>query len=214
MLRVKNEGKIKFYTDDGVELAPNSSSDEEFLKSVQNVDFRVQQKFLFDPAKDYALRSELKPSSLTQDERSLENELSQDSASGLWYPSRWVYEYQKGTLVEREENFLEVISINQPIDPKRFTLADIESLIPLGTPVIWKLDSPPPAKGMFLWDGKKVVGLSDYQVGNNRADAPWSRRLFLICVNTAGISAIVAIACFRAWRKQRCMATDVPGELS
>ena len=205
MLRVKNKGVIKFYGEDGVQLAPNPSSDDDFLKSMQDADFRNQRKFLFDPTKDYALRYEENPSSLLNDKRSIQNDLSQDAVSGLWYPSHWVFErYAQGEIVEREENFLEVISINQPIPPKNFDLSSVKELIP-GTTVRWMVDSPPPAEGKLVWDGKKVVGISDYNFAIATAGSWSSRRLFMICVNTAGISAIIAIICLRAWRRQQRM---------
>jgi hypothetical protein len=48
-----------------------------------------------------------------------------------------------------------------------------------------------------------VVGIGDYNIGQAIDARSSSRRLFVILVNTAGISAIIAIACFRAWRQQQ-----------
>jgi hypothetical protein len=72
-----------------------------------------------------------------------------------------------------------------------------------GMPVRWQMDSPPPAEGKLVWDGKKVVGLSEYKFGIATGNRNASRRMFLILVNVAEISAMIAIQCLRIWRKQR-----------
>ena len=134
----------------------------------------------------------------------LSNEIQQDKRTGIWYPNKWKFVKKSGGYDLIEEYELEMISINQPIPPKNFDLPSAKELIP-GTNVRWEMDSPPPAEGKLVWDGKKVVGLSEYNFGVATAGSWSSRRLFMICVNTAGISAILAIACYRAWRRQQRM---------
>ena len=138
--------------------------------------------------------------------------MKQDKSSGVWYPSYWVYEqyrYDPFTgnehLEVREENTLEVISINKPIDPKRFTLESLGDLLKPGTPVEWKLDSPPPGKGKLEWDGKKIFAHGEF--GENWAmygtdpDRTRKRWIIIVCVNGALISAIFAIYYyFRCYR--------------
>jgi hypothetical protein len=106
--------------------------------------------------------------------------------------------------LEHEECDLEVISLNTSLPSSLFSCRNIPELIP-GTTVRWEMDSPPPAEGKLVWDGKKVVGISDYKFGIITADRQSSRRWFIIFVNAAGISAIIAIICFRVWRRQQRM---------
>ena len=143
---------------------------------------------------------------MMSDEVTLTNEVTQDPKSKIWYPSHWEYEFRDHTgLLEREECDLEVISLNESLPSTVFSCSNIPELIP-GTTVRWMMDSSPPVEGKLVWDGKKVVGISDYNFGIITADPVSSRRWFMIFVNTAGISAILAIICFRAWRRQHRMA--------
>jgi len=129
------------------------------------------------------------------------NEIRLDQKTGIWYPCKWKFVRKSGGYDLVEDYELEMISINQPIAAKNFDMSSVKELIP-GTNVRWEMDSPPPADGKLLWDGKKVVGLSDYNISLAMAGNWSSRRMFMICVNAAGISTIITIACFRAWRRQ------------
>ena len=177
------------------------------IKLQLDVDIEVKSRFAF--WFDLECGSTIRKISSSIDQTSLtielSNEIQQDKRTGIWYPCKWKFVEKSGGYDLIEDYELEMVSINQPIAPKFFDLSSVKELIP-GTNVRWELDSPPPAKGKLVWDGKKVVGISDYNIGLATARNWSSRRLFMICVNTAGISAIIAIACFRAWRRQHPMS--------
>ena len=157
--------------------------------------------FWFDLSKDHIVRKAF--FQLGSTEYLLNNEVSQEPVSKIWFPSHWKYEQRvDDQLLEHEECDLEVISLNEPIPSSMFSCRNIPELIP-GTTVRWMMDAPPPAEGKLVWDGRKVVGIGEYKFGLVMADRSSSRRFFLFFVNTAGISAIIAIVCFRAWRRQR-----------
>lgn len=180
-------------------------SDEEIIDQIRKIDTRSQKEIIIDPAKNFALRSK-KGLDKSFMQHNLENDLSQDKSTGLWYPSHWVYEsYMNGKLVEREENTLEVISLNKRIDPKRFSLEGVEELKP-GTPVVWKLDTPPPGKGKLEWDGKKIFAHGEFGenlvMQNVDPAQPRKRMIFIVSVNVVVIAGIVVFQYYRAWRRR------------
>ena len=139
-------------------------------------------------------------------DETLEVDVVRDAQSGVWYPSHWRYERNDDNQPRmKEEGIVKNAVFNQPLPDHLFEIKNI-SCIPPGTKILWTAKLiPPPYEGPLVWDGKKVVGLSEYNFGVARAGSWSSRRLFMICVNTAGISAIIAIICFRAWRRQQRM---------
>lgn len=172
-------------------------TESEIKEYLKKRDARSVVEVYLDPGKKYAVRRMVRFDSVIKVRSVLENEMKQDPESGVWYPSHWVYEqYRYDQLQVREENTMEVISINKKIDPKRFTLESVEGLKP-GTPVIWKLDTPPPGKGKLEWDGKKIFAHGEH--GENlvfRGIDPKRqrmKRIFFICGNLAIISGSLGL---------------------
>jgi hypothetical protein len=156
-----------------------------------------------DPEKNGAIRKMADYDTFSRSRKVLEKELKQDKSTGLWYPSHWIFEkYHNDQLILREENTLEVISLNKPIDSKRFTLQSVEGLKP-GTPVTWKLDTPPPGKGKLEWDGKKIFAHGEFgeNLISHELDAIKARKrwTFIVCFNITAIAAIIA---FQLWRRK------------
>jgi len=135
----------------------------------------------------------------------LENDLKLDESSGVWYPVSWTFEeYSNDQLRVFEENTMEVISINKPIDPKRFTLESLGDILKPGTPVEWKLDTPPPGKGKLEWDGKKIFAHGEFAGRLMLDDAQARKKLILfLCVNGAFITAIFATRYLCLYLKHR-----------
>ncbi len=197
------QGEIRFVDEAGNPVQLSQQEIDDFLKKA--VVHRMDE-IVLDPSKNYAIRRMASEDSSIKSRMILENEMKQDAASSCWYPSHWVFEeYHDGKLVLREENDLKVISINKPIDPKRFTLESVEGLKP-GTPVIWKLDTPPPGKGKLEWDGKQIFAHGEF--GENYAmqgvDLSQRRRRWLLIAagNVAIVSGYLSYHFFRVWRRR------------
>lgn len=75
----------------------------------------------------------------------------------VWYPSDVSYRRTiNGTEATTEALRIDLKSVNTPIDAGVFSLAGIEA-IPKTRPVNWLLDTPPPGKGLLLWNGEEIV---------------------------------------------------------
>jgi hypothetical protein len=183
------------------------SQEEAYHEIQKKLAVQMLDEIWLDPAKNYAIRRMVSKDSFIKTHLILENDLQLDESSGVWYPASWTFEeYQNDQLRVREENTLEVISINKPIDPKRFTLESLGDLLKPGTPVEWKLDTPPPGKGKLEWDGKKIFAHGEF--GENFAlygtepDRARKRWIMIVCVNVAVIAALFAIYYYLRWRNQ------------
>ncbi|GHT27464.1 hypothetical protein FACS18942_06840 [Planctomycetales bacterium] len=135
-------------------------------------------------------------------ERELTNKLSQETKSGIWYPSSWVCSVScAGKLERREEGIIEYKSINQPIPAERFSLENIAELRP-NCPVEWNLDSPPPGKGKLICDGKKIVGLG---FDNDSYEAAKRKHhiAFIVLANVLIISTLIFVQFLRVWNRRR-----------
>ncbi|MDR1959830.1 MAG: hypothetical protein LBQ54_12435 [Planctomycetaceae bacterium] len=123
--------------------------------------FNVSKRNIWvDPDKDYVVRHIENSYKMTTQTftisslSTLHNEVVQDEKTGIWYPSKWVYEsYDGDKLREHEECTLKAVSINEPIDEKIFTLESLKDLEP-GTFVHWKCKSDPPGTIPLIWNGK------------------------------------------------------------
>jgi hypothetical protein len=68
---------------------------------------------------------------------------------GFWYPVHYVYEYMRDNQSDQKEVAdIEVLSLNEPIDPEIFQLKGMQ--IPVGTPVSTD-------QGILIWNGKELV---------------------------------------------------------
>jgi hypothetical protein len=177
--------------------AEKKISEEAFKKSRE-----FQMSYYFDPQKNYIIRKVELKFILSGWGDVLNNEVKQDLQSKIWYPSHWVYESKEMDNVYKEEYDLEMTDINKPVSNSYFDMSSLKKL-EVGTTVRWNMDSPPPAEGRLVWDGKKVVGISEYKFGIATGGRETSRHMFIILVNIAGISAIIAIQCLRVWRRRR-----------
>lgn len=128
----------------------------------------------------------------------IEVEVAQNEKSSLWFPSKWNF-YKKSVdgVETSNKGEIRVTSLNQPIDPARFTMQDIE-LIPAGADVIWALETeklPPEWKLPLIWDGKNVInkGVYSEEIINERKSESSNRRLLIISVNVILISSFAII---------------------
>jgi hypothetical protein len=114
---------------------------------------------------DYeAERTDIKKTKILSKEKTLvEIDVKQHQPDGIWFPSHWkLITHNENGLRAEHEVTVDVISLNEPIDPELFSLSNI-SLLRKGTPVSWLLSSAPPAKtGRLIWDGKNVVPVGEY----------------------------------------------------
>ncbi|MDR0703502.1 MAG: outer membrane lipoprotein-sorting protein [Planctomycetaceae bacterium] len=99
--------------------------------------------------------------------------------SGIWYPYYSKFErYENNELTISEEMDIDVISINEPIDDKYFSLASLN--IPPGTMVA----DPELGRGNYVWDGKEVVSEDFYRYGSGiPQQSPRSRYFVLLAIN-------------------------------
>lgn len=154
--------------------------------------------FWFDPQRNWTVRKAVQENNIGWRE-TLTNTIKQDSESGVWYPSHWIFERtRKGQSYVREEGILEAISINKPFAKDYFTLGDIDELEP-GTDVRWSLKAEPPASGRLFWSGKDIVGEGDYRLIQSASKNGQSARRFLMIalVNIALISALIGTHLYR-----------------
>ncbi len=210
VIRKMSEGPVSFrgnvtvVDESGQTKRLTQQETSEFLKKKPALN-RVQEEIVLDPSKNHAIRRIVREHSIVKIRQILENDLKRDPDSGCWYPAHWVFEeYRDGKLAVREENDLEVISINKRIPKSRFTLESVEMLKP-GTRVTWKLDTPPPGKGKLEWDGKEVFAHGEF--GENLitrevdAERAGKRRIAIICLNIALIAAIIASILYQKNRR-------------
>ncbi len=178
---------------------------QEIDNLLKKTSIHTMHEIILDPSKNDAIRRMVSEDSFIKSRMVLENDMKQDETSGVWYPSHWTFEeYRDGKLVLREENNLEVISINKSINAKRFTLESVEGLKP-GTPVIWKLDTLPPGKGKLEWDGKNFFAHGEFGEHKAMQDIdPIQRKrrwLFIASINVAIISGILSYHYYKSWRR-------------
>lgn len=191
--------------DQGRSISLTESEVKEFMRK-KNA--RLVVEIYLDPNKNYAIRRMVQHNSLIARRDIVENELKKDMSSDVWYPVHWTYEqYHHDRLKVREENTLEVVSINQKIDPKRFTLESLGDILKPGTPVEWKLDTPPPGKGKLEWDGEKIFAHGEfgenwalYGTAPNQARRRW---IIVVSVNIAVISLIFVLHYLRKYLRDR-----------
>jgi hypothetical protein len=99
--------------------------------------------------------------------------------TGIWYPFYSKLErYENNELTLSEEMDIEVISINEPIDDKYFSVASLN--VPPGTMVA----DPELGSGNYVWDGKEVVSENFYRYGSGIVPpSSRSRYLMLLAIN-------------------------------
>jgi hypothetical protein len=84
----------------------------------------------------------------------VETEVAPVGADGVWFPTVCTYTRLLGGELEyRQVAKIEVKSLNQPIDPRVFTLAGMD--LPSPIPVITQKSTP--EKPVAMWDGTKLV---------------------------------------------------------
>lgn len=153
-------------------LAGNLASPEIDYRSAERVTFKgedavlirgVYVKYGFHrrcwiaPAKGYSLlRLETSEGPEVTPEQpiggSVETELAQDAASGVWFPKRVrMQSFDKGELHSEETIEVKVAEFNRPLDPAAFSLKGM-GLTP-GTPVIDTLAAATP----LFWSGEAVT---------------------------------------------------------
>jgi hypothetical protein len=160
----------------------------------------TKRTFWISPNQDYLIRRAEFCSSIGLN-TFIENEVKQDKKSSKWYTEKWTLRSEDEGKKQEEKVIIKIISINAPENDKVFDISQIKEFEP-GTTVRWNMDSPPPAEGKLVWDGEKVVGLNEYKFGIATGGRETSRHMFIILVNIAGISAIIAIQCLRVWRRR------------
>ncbi|MDR1382892.1 MAG: hypothetical protein LBJ67_03450 [Planctomycetaceae bacterium] len=96
-------------------------------------------------------------------DENLEVDVSQESKTGIWYPSSWKYERcNDHKLRIREEGTVKKVVLNQPLPEHLFDMKTIP-IIPKGTRVDWLAKSiPPPDEGKLIWDGDNIISSGKY----------------------------------------------------
>ena len=79
---------------------------------------------------------------------------------GVFFPvdvQYYRYQSAEDNRISRQEHVsVEVVSLNQPIDPAVFSIKELDN-VSEGDYVIWSSNSPPPVKGNLIWDGEQVT---------------------------------------------------------
>ncbi len=88
----------------------------------------------------------------------LDVQLQRHKKSGFWFPAHCFHQEhdRRKNKVEQEEYDIEILKLNEPLDPRLFTLADSTTL-PVGTPVIWEARMDPPGQGPLTWTGDSIA---------------------------------------------------------
>ena len=122
--------------------------------------------------------------------------LAQDKVSGIWFPHLFSYRRHVRGKVEIEEDLeVQVVSLNQALDPKLFTLEGIDCL-PSGEQVSWVSNTPAPASGYLIWNGRELVSGTPPAIP--RLDQPQRGGNSLLIFIIAVLCAVAAAFC--AWR--------------
>jgi hypothetical protein len=121
----------------------------------------------------------------------LECSLSQHQPSGIWFPSKCVYERTTGgKQISYEELEIEVVSMNEPLSDKIFQLAGMD--IPPGRDIN---RGPPDPRGSVYWNGEQIVPVSASVRDLPEAEPERRRWLFI------GVSVALSLITFSLlWR--------------
>jgi hypothetical protein len=143
---------------------------------------------------------------------SVESDLREYSPSGMWYPQSCVYErHIDGKLVEKEVVDVEVVSLNEPLDPEVFRLAGMR--IPGHLPITG-LDSPIGKE--LWWNGEEIVELYNYSrtglIGKLKNLSNWitlrttrsagKRWLWLVISTVSAVVAVIVLSRHFFWRRR------------
>ena len=119
---------------------------------------------------------------------------------GLWFPRSCRYRRTEegGKVTSQEDLEVEVVSLNEPIDPEVFSLQGID-IIPEDATVVWVSDREPPVEkpgiGSLKWDGEKLFW-SDALPGSAAEEAGGNTLLLVLSVVFAGV-AVAAVLWLR-----------------
>ncbi len=128
---------------------------------------------------------------------SVESAFRQHATSGLWFPSTVTSEQHiDGVLEEKEVVDVQVVSLNEPLDPVVFTLAGMD--IPKDTPITGIKSSD---GSTFFWNGKEIVPQVE-QPRNKYTSNPTTRR-WLFIVNAVFLALVAAVLFWRSRRQQK-----------
>jgi hypothetical protein len=121
--------------------------------------------FWIIPKKSYIVRKAEINGKLHGWKRSLENEAAEYKQSGLWFPTRWTYheERQNGSVQGHEECRLEILSMNEPIDPKELTLASIKELKE-GTFAYFRTKNIATEDSRQIWNGNEIISSGTFEL--------------------------------------------------
>jgi hypothetical protein len=125
----------------------------------------------------------------------LESKIAQWGSKKVWYPSSYVFERARGGKIqEKEEVIVTRASLNEPIDPKVFTLAGLDLLEGIAISGSAVKQAPPGKENVWL---KGQIRQLTVQGSPARPPAPQAREpqrlrgwLVIVSVLAAGIAAI------------------------
>ncbi len=157
---------------------------------VPQKDYLVRQYVTTVVEKDHWHRSSVRNHNIRQEEK-----------TGIWYPSRFVFEEANNSkILETEECSLKIISLNEPIDDDVFSLENLSLLEP-GTRVYWYLKSEPPDDGPLCWDGGGIRNCGEVFFNEAVKGDSSKRWQLIIAINAFLLSMIAASIFFRYWMK-------------
>ncbi|MDR1382890.1 MAG: hypothetical protein LBJ67_03440, partial [Planctomycetaceae bacterium] len=132
----------------------------------------------------------------------LEVDVTQESKTGIWYPSSWKYERRHDHKLRiREEGTVKKIVLNQPLPEHLFDMKTIP-IIPKGARVRWLAKSiPPPDEGKLIWDGDNIISSGKYGLKLMNEKNNSSRIIRIILIDIVVLSAITAPILFRRYQK-------------
>jgi hypothetical protein len=123
-------------------------------------------------------------------------EVNQYKNTDIWVPGKVIAERLiNGQSHRKTEYTITVYSINEPLDPKVFTLEGLN--IPVGTPVDMH---PDPEHLPRLWDGKKVVTEGE-MLTNQMIAEKHNQRSFILLIVSLGLIGIIGLYRFFILRK-------------
>lgn len=134
----------------------------------------------------------------------LENKVSRHPPSGVWFPSAYKYqEVVDDDLAAEEQLDIKVISLNQHVDPKLFTLEDMH--VPAGVTAVRT------ARGVSttaVWNGKQLVDQSQVVRKVLAPPAVWTGRRISLAIASTVCAFLGALLIWRYIRRSPLTANQ------
>lgn len=125
-----------------------------------------------------------------------------DRETGISLPHTLHFErFEDGLPTTREETLIQVLLINEPVDPTVFAL-QVMPFIPKDTDIHWVSTTRPPLPGRMIWNGEEIVPgpAQTGAVAQTRLPSRSSFGTWLLSVNAIALTWLGVVLILRARR--------------